>query len=104
MGDGSVATEPNGRGHVRDRGVDAGEGGQALRERRGDPCTLTEGHAFFAVADDLVPGHDGAGGGVAFDCRVVLQRGLERHAAGHDEHRGGEQGDQSAEVGAEATA
>ena len=83
VGDGGVATEPYRRGHVGDRGADAGDGGQALRERRGDPGTLTEGHAFFADADDLVAGHDGARRCVAFDRRVVLQRGLECHAAGH---------------------
>ena len=86
MGDDRPAAEPHRRRVIGDGGTDAGNGGQAVSEGRGDPRSLAQGHVFVTNGHNLPSGHSGARSGVAFDRRLVLQGGLERHAAGHDEH------------------
>ena len=85
------AAEAGRHRHVADRRPDAGHGRQPSGERGVHAGALAERHVVVG-ADDLLPGHDGGRAGVALDGRMAAQRGLELHAAGHDESSG--RGDQ----------
>ena len=103
VGDGGPAAEPGRHRHVADRGADAGDGREPGGERGAHAGALAERDVVVG-ADDLLPGHDGRGGGVALDGRMGAQRRLERHAAGHHEHGRGDERDQGAGERAEAAA
>ena len=103
VGDGGAAAEPGRRRHVGDRRADAGDGRQPGGERGAHAGALAERDVVVG-ADDLLPGHDRRGAGVALDGRMGAQRRLERHAAGHHERGRGDQRDQGAGEGAEAAA
>ena len=103
VGDGGAAAEAGRRRHVGDRRADAGDGRQPSGERGVHAGALAE-RDVVVRADDLLPGHDGRGAGVALDGRMGAQRRLERHAAGHHERGRGDQRHQGAGERAEAAA
>ena len=103
VGDGGPAAEAGRRRDVGDRRPDAGDGRQPSGERGVHAGALAE-HDGVLRADDLLPGHDGRGGGVALDGRLGAQRRLERHAAGHHEGRRRDERHQGAGERAEAAA
>ena len=95
MRDGGPAAELGRHGNVGDRGSDAGDGRQPSDERGAHACAFAERNVVVG-ADDLLSGDHSRGAGVAFDGRMGPQCRLEHHAAGHDEHGRGEQGNQRA--------
>jgi hypothetical protein len=103
VGNGGPAAENGGRGHVGDCRSDAGNGRQPTCDRGAHAGAFVQ-RDVVVDADDLLPGDDGCGAGVAFDGRMGPERRQEHHAAGHHEHGGGEQGNQRAGERAEVAA
>ena len=103
MGDGRLGSDPNGHGHVTDRGADPGDGREPSAEPGAHPGAFAELYIVVG-ADRLLAGYDSRGGGVALHGRLRTQDRLELHTPGHRDHGGREEGEQRTGERGEAAA
>ncbi|MFL5828971.1 MAG: hypothetical protein ACJ76X_03555 [Solirubrobacteraceae bacterium] len=89
MDDGGPAAELRRHRHVGDGSADAWNRGEPRDERGADTSAFAQGDIVLG-AHDLLACNDGRRRAIALERRMVPQRGLEHHAAGHDKHGRGE--------------